>query len=207
MRSVQWCAARGGGNVKGLQHRGRVGKRDSWQTLLSLLIIVLSNRELQLMASVPFFTCPSPLLPSPPLRPCAALCSICCLHSKAPFSFPRKICSRPVLQCSLPLFSSRLIYPALYVYSIYMHVTVSRQGTSRATTIDLCVLSKNSVPKLVCHASCSQAFPFYAFCSLSWHSSCTFVVFLTRASTSIVQQWLGYKGGLTKGGGQCRKVF
>lgn len=61
----------------------------------------------------------------------------------------------------LPLYplSTRLIYPALYVYSIYMHVTVSRQGTSTATTtIDLCVLSTNSVPKLVCHASCSHAF-------------------------------------------------
>lgn len=113
----------------------------------------------------------------------------------------------------LPLYplSTRLIYPALYVYSIYMHVTVSRQGTSTATTtIDLCVLSTNSVPKLVPRLLQPRLL-------LSWHSSCTFVVFLTRASTSIVQlvaQWLGYSGGegRTKGGrgvwhGSVEKFF
>lgn len=52
---------------------------------------------------------------------------------------------------------------------MYMHLTVSRQGTSTATattTIDLCVLSTNSVPKLLCHTSCSHAFPYYAVFTL-----------------------------------------
>lgn len=89
-----------------------------------------------------------------------------------------------------------------------MHATVSRQGTSRATTttIDLCVLSTNSVPKLVCHAFCSHAPRLPTTPSLSWHSSCTFVVFLTRASTSIVQR--AATGGVREGGrGSVEKFF
>lgn len=58
----------------------------------------------------------------------------------------------------------------------------------------------------MCHASCSHALRPPTAPSLSWHSSCTFVVFLTRASTSIVQR--AAAGGRTRGGrGSVEKFF